>query len=255
MKRQIIIAMATWLLSAQSAQSAQGQSYKIAHCYGGCPIGGNSDNHLIIRPIYALSYNTTTKTADWVSYKVSTASIGIASSLSRLPLPDDYVADTLKAADFLDAESLGFIRAQYVPLVDFAATPYWQEVNFLTNTVARTSSLSQGAWYGLDWSIRNLVNRKGDVFVLTGPIFDRTEDVKVLRTETPHRIPDRFFKIIITAEGQAAAFLMSQEAPVHLHHCEMQSSIAEIEALTDYDFFPVLNQSLAEIAFEDLGCF
>ena len=47
--------------------AAVAQNYKIAHCYRGCPLGGSSENHLIIRPIYALSFNTTTKSADWVS--------------------------------------------------------------------------------------------------------------------------------------------------------------------------------------------
>lgn len=237
-----------------SASIVKGQSYKIAHCYGGCPLGGSTDNHLIIRPIYALSYNTTTKSANWVSYKVSPESIGIASSLSRVPIPDEFVEDTLTAIDFSDAESLGFIRALYVPLVDFAGTPYWNEVNYLTNSVARTSSLSQGAWYGLDWSIRNLVNRKGAVHVITGPVFDTTGEGKSLFTSTSHRIPDSFFKIVITKDGDAAAFLMSQDSPVYLHHCQMQSSITQIEALTHLDLFPLVLRSMEESLYGDLGC-
>ena len=67
------------------------QSYKIRHCYNGCPQGTSEENHLIIRSIYALSYNTLTKSADWVSYKVSADSIGIASSLSRAAVRDGYV--------------------------------------------------------------------------------------------------------------------------------------------------------------------
>ena len=55
-------------------------------------------------------------------------------------------------------------------------TPFWRDVNYLTNSVARTASLSQGAWYGLDWSIRNYVNRQGEVYVVTGPIFDAEDE-------------------------------------------------------------------------------
>ena len=44
------------------------QNFKIGHCYEGCPLGGSEQNHLIVRPIYALSYNTQTKSADWVSF-------------------------------------------------------------------------------------------------------------------------------------------------------------------------------------------
>lgn len=230
------------------------QNYKIGHCYQGCPIGGSSENHLIIRPIYALSYNTETKSADWVSYKVSANSIGIASSLSRIAILDQYVSDTLKVADFFDSESVGLVRSQYVPLVDFAGTPYWNEVNFLTNTVARTSSLSQGAWYGLDWSIRNLVNRSGEIYVITGPIFDREPTTESLLTDNPHRVPDRFFKIIINSKGTGAAFIMKQSAPIHLHHCEMQASIEEIEELIQFDLFPLQDNQIEESGYSDLGC-
>jgi len=230
------------------------QNYKIGHCYQGCPLGGSSENHLIIRPIYALSYNTDTKSADWVSYKVSTNSIGIASSLSRIPVLDEYVTDTLREDDFLGSESLGLVRSQYVPLLDFAGTPYWNEVNYLTNTVARTSSLSQGAWYGLDWSIRNLVNRSGEVYVVTGPIFDLNSKRQNLFTENPHRVPDKFFKVIIDSEGKGAAFILDQSAPIHLHHCEMQASIEEIEKLTQLDLFPLENKGIEESGYSGLGC-
>ena len=113
------------------------QNCKMGHCYKGCPLSGSEQSHLIVRPIYALSYNTQTKSADWVSYKVSPNSIGIASSLSRIPVSDQYVSDTLLEDDFVGSESVGLIRAQYVPLVDFAGTPYWNEVNYLTNLVSR----------------------------------------------------------------------------------------------------------------------
>ena len=176
----------------------------VAHCYDGCPEGAEDSNHLIVRPTYALSYNTITKSADWVAYKLSPGSIGIASSLSRAAVRDDYVEDILQEVDFLGSEGLGLERSRYVSLVDFAGTPLWSDVNYLTNSVARTKSLSQGAWNGLDWLIRNNVNRQGPVFVLTGPIFD-AEDAEtisaVLETDTPHRVPDKFFKVVVNNLG------------------------------------------------------
>ena len=231
------------------------QNFKIGHCYKGCPSGGSEQNHLIVRPIYALSFNTQTKSADWVSYKVSPNSIGIASSLSRIPIIDQYVSDTLLEDDFVGSESVGLIRAQYVPLVDFAGTPYWNEVNYLTNLVARSSSLSQGAWYGLDWSIRNLVNRKGEVYVIAGPIYDLDPKMENLLTDNSHRVPDRFFKIVVDSGGQVAGFIMDQTAPIHRHHCEMSASLEEIEELTEFDLFPLQTGQIEETGYSGLGCF
>ena len=231
------------------------QGYNIAHCYQGCPLGAGAENHLIIRPIYTLSYNPDMKSADWAAYRVSAGAIGIASSLSRRPQADQYVENTLRETDFQAGEASGLILAQYVPLVDFAGTPFWQDVNYLTNAVARSASLSQGAWYGLDWAIRNLVNRVGDVYVVTGPVYYPAARMPRLGTSTPHRIPDAFFKIVVAGEGRGAAFLLEQEAPVHVHHCDMRSSIDEIEGLTGLSFFPDRPQPFSESAYEQLGCY
>ena len=231
------------------------QNYKITHCYQGCPEGASDSNHLVIRPIYTLSYNTNRKSADWVAYKVSVASIGIASSLPRLPRVDSFVPDTLTGNDFLRAEIVGMVRSQYVPIVDFAGTPYWNEVNYLTNSVAQTKGLAQGAWNGLDWAVRNLVNREGEAYVLTGPIFKTEPTVSYLLTDTPHRVPDAFFKIIITARGLGAAFMLEQDSPIYLHHCEQRTSIDDIEQATGLRLFPERTLTIANSVFQLLGCY
>lgn len=234
--------------------NAQGQQYKIQHCYLGCPQGAADSNPLLMRAIYTLSYNTQLKTAEWVAYEVHPGAIGIASSLSRQPLEDNYVSDTLKAADFLAGEEQGLARAQYVPLVSFADTPYWNEVNYLTNAVARSSSLSQGAWYGLDWAIRNLVNREDSVFVVAGPIFYADSVPVELDTSTSHRVPDAFFKVVIDDNNRAAAFLFPQGTAVHVHHCELASSIEEIESLSGLNLFPDSDDNIAMTLSRGLGC-
>ena len=241
-------------LFAMLQEPVHGIQYRIGHCLYGCPQGANSANHLILRPIYALSYNTTNKSADWVAYKISAGSIGIATSLSRRPQPDNYVADTLSEADFASAEDAELLRAQFVALVDFAGTPYWDDVNYLTNAVARKRALNQGAWYGLEWSIRNLVNRGTNVFVLAGPVYKPTPQVSALRTRKSHRVPDAFFKIVITEQGQGSVFLFDQNTPVHVHHCELRSTLAEIEALTGLDFFPENPKLVLDSLDSLLGC-
>jgi len=234
---------------------SQAVELRIAHCLHGCPLGSNAENHLILRPIYALSYNTRNKAADWAAYRVTSDSIGIASNLSREAVVDDFVEDTLSAADFINAEEAGLTRGQFVPLVNFAGTPYWDEVNYMTNVVARSRSLSQGAWYGLEWSIRNLVNRESEVYVLTGPIFRQTPVVASLQTQAQHRVPDAFFKIVVSADNEVAAFIFDQGLPVHVHHCDNRASIDEIEKATGLDLFPENPRLVSGTLDTSLGCF
>ena len=248
------IAAVAVLLIASLSQS-QAAELRIAHCLYGCPKGSSSENHLILRPIYALSYNTRNKVADWAAYRVTSGSIGIASSLSRAVMIDDFVEETLSAADFINAEEAGLTRAQLVPLVNFAGTPYWNEVNYMSNAVARSQNLSLGAWYGLEWSIRNLVNREREVYVLTGPIFRDSPVVASLETQTQHRVPDGFFKIVVSADNRATAFIFDQDLPVHVHHCDTRAAIDEIETATGLEFFPENPRLVLGLLDTNLGCF
>lgn len=180
--------------------------------------------------------------------------MGVASSLSREPLDDGYGLDTLTASDFAGAQALGIVRAQYVPLVSFAGTPYWNDVNYLSNAVARTNSLSQGAWYGLDWAVRNLVNRQGEVYVLTGPIYRQGSDALTLPISTSHRVPDGFFKLVANRDGQVAAFHFDQQTSVGVHHCERRTTLEQLQQETGLRFFPRLTDQPAGSLYEALGC-
>lgn len=244
----LAVLMVGFMSQSQAAQ------LRIAHCLYGCPVGSSSESHLILRPIYALSYNTHNKVADWAAYRVTSGSIGIASSLSRAAIIDDFVEETLSEADFINAEEHGLTRALLVPLVNFAGTPYWNEVNYLSNAVARSRNLSLGAWYGLEWSIRNLVNRESEVYILTGPIFRETPVAASLETQARHRVPDAFFKIVVSADNRATAFIFDQDLPVHVHHCDSRTTIDEIEKATGLEFFSENPRLVSGLLDASLGC-
>jgi endonuclease G len=248
------MAMAVWA-GLLAALPVQAQNLRIVHCLYGCPEGAPAANQLLLRPIYALSYNSQHKSADWVAYRVTAETVGIASSLSRQARADDYVEQTLDSSDFSSAAELNMVQAHYAPLVNFAGTPYWDDVNYLSNAVARSASLSQGAWYGLNWAVRNLVNREAEVYVLTGPLYEQDQPGIRLAIDKPHRIPDGFYKLVVTPAGEAAGFRFSQDTSAGIHHCNLRASIAELEAATGLDFFPGRNRPLTETLYSSLGCF
>ena len=128
--------------------SAQAQIYRFGHCLFGCP-EGSSGNQILVRSAYTLSYDEGRKSAVWAAYEVTPGSIGIASSLSRDLIRDDWVSESLTAADLAALAEQEYVRSQHVPLVSFAGTPYWREVNFASNATVRSRSLSQELGTGL----------------------------------------------------------------------------------------------------------
>ncbi len=231
---------------------ALSQEVRSAHCFAGCPDGHSAANSLIIRPIYTLSYNHETKIADWAAYSVTMNSIGIASNLSRIPVVDNHIAETLVPGDFDTESGSTMLYGQLVPLQNFAGTPFWQDTNYLTNGIPISRSLNTGAWTGLDWSIRNLVNRVGEVFVLVGPIYLDEPEMEELNGQ--YRVPDAYFKIVIANNGDSSAFLLSQKVPVHTHHCQLVSTLEEIESLSNLSLLPELRLRRMADLNGALGC-
>jgi DNA/RNA endonuclease G (NUC1) len=185
---------------------------------------------------------------------VSVDSIGIASNLSRLPIPDNYVSNTLAPADFSQATNAPFLLGRLVPLLNFAGTPFWRDINYSSNGIPISRSLNTGAWNGLDWSIRNLVNRVGQVFVLAGPIYFKTPQVENLETAAQHQVPDAYFKIVVSDNGASSVFIMNQDVPIHTHHCSLGSTMDEVERLTGLKLLPELNKSSGDSLDAALGC-
>jgi len=236
----------------------QAETVRFAHCLGGCPSGASAGNEIIARALYTLSFNTENKIADWVAYIVTPGSIGVATNLSRVPLRDPFVSDTLHPEDFeVSPEGRQIGLSSFAPLVSFAGTPFWSEINYLTNMVPRNSELNRGSWYGLEWAVRNLANRTDSLYVITGPIY--AEELVAAESgaveSTPYLVPTGFFKVIVDAEGQVGSFLFPQDLPFHVHHCDRIVSLGEVERLSGLDLFPELPQLPAGDLRESLGCF
>jgi endonuclease G len=219
-------------------------------------LGSSNDNALIARPIYALSFNHQTRVADWVTYAVTAGSIGVATNLSREPLPDPYISDTLSQDDYSNnAEGPSLQQNSFAPMVSFAGTPFWNDVNYLTNMVPRNSDLSRGSWYGLEWAVRNLANRTDALYVVTGPIYDSSRPQQALESNLSHAVPSGFFKVVATSAGQIAAFTFDQELPFHVHHCEQLTTLEEVEQITGLDLFPEATDWPRGDLSSRLGCY
>ena len=235
---------------------AGAEEVRIAHCLAGCPVGADPSNDLIVRAIYALSFNNRTLVADWVAYRVTEASIGIATNLSRRPQADPFVALTLDESDYLESASVAQVeRNLWAPLVSFAGTPYWNDVNYLTNMVPRNPELNRGSWYGLEWAVRNLASRIGELYVVTGPLYDDAMPHATLSSSKTHQVPNGFFKVVATADGRISAFSFDQGLAFYVHHCDSRRSLEEIESRSGLDLFPERNVWPTGNLDALLGCF
>ena len=262
--------LAMWVSAIVSIliMPAEAQELHADLCMHGCPSGSPATNDIVIRDIYILSSNDTTKFSDWVAYRVTESTIG--PTARRVWRPDPWLAanETLEPADYTGANAaLRTDRGHQAPLASFTSTDNWEATNYLSNITPQKSALNQGTWLNLESAVRTLAEKEvpSAVYVMTGPLYER-EMPAMPRADESHRVPSGYWKIIATEENggiKSAAFFFDQETNRGANFCEERfvTSVRMIESKTGLNFFHALTraqQDRLEMGpaplLSDLGC-
>ncbi len=227
------------VIGFQSIVYAEGEIHS-KHFVFGMPKSSPSTNDIIIRDIYALSSNDKTKFADWVCYyldkNILNGNVSTNRRLEAEPFLDE--SETLELDDYKGAhKALGLDKGHLAPLGSFKGST-WQDTNYLSNIIPQKSNLNQGAWASLENRIRCFVNDGKAVYVITGPLYEKTMPV-LPNADEPHTIPSGFFKIIVqTLKGSApkvAGYIFPQDAPKNASIDDFAASVDEIEKRSGLD--------------------
>ena len=253
-----------------TAASSSAQNIHISHCMGSCPdSAATANNEVVVRHLFAASINSDSGVADWVAYRVVEAALGVASLLPRVWRVDKLLLtespylrlsenarlinqpDLSGRADqsyrinemIIDARNNG----RLVPMSSFAGTPFWSDLNFLSNLAALPSALREGSWSRLDQAINELAARSGELFVLSGPLYLIQEPLNA--RGGPELVqPSAFYKLVANQRSHVA-FIFHSDLPQHAHYCDQLSSLSEVEQLSGLQLFPDMqDSSTAELA-------
>lgn len=257
MRLSVRIVSAAFAIALGTTTSTAGEIH-IVHCLKGCPTGTPETNDLIVREIFALSSNDTTKFADWVAYRVTSETIGTSKSLNRDweadPLLDDN--ETLEPDDYKGAfRGIHTDRGHQAPLASFAGTVFWRSTNILSNITPQRSDLNQGAWVALESAVRDVAYDRKEIYVVTGPLFDPHENEMTLpQADEAAKVPTGYFKIVATESGAMTGFMFDQDTDRDADYCNFTKSLSEIEAASGLDIFPQAQSWPTGNLNEALGC-
>lgn len=237
------------------AVPAAAQEVYCFHLPYGIPAGTPDTNIVIVREIYALSANPTTKFADWVAYRLDSATVNGDARTTRVWAADPWLPDTatLEPDDYRDANAkLGTDRGHQAPLGSFKGTTQWRTTNYLSNITPQRAALNQGPWAALEEQERALA-REATIYVITGPLYE--EAMPPLPTaDEPHIVPSGYWKIITLTDSSGTpasclAWLFPQATTRDASPADHLCSVDEIEMRSGLDFFPALDD-LREAAME-----
>lgn len=158
---------------------------------------------LISRSEYVLSWNRDTRNADWAAYKL------LPSDLGDVPRTDFWTADPdleqylkesgQKAVAFRDYSGSCFDRGHQVPSADRTKDEESNRATFvMSNALPETPFLNQIIWAAHERKVRDLLDAKGCLWIVTGPIYGKEEDF--IGSEGDIAVPEAAFKTVFGCE-------------------------------------------------------
>jgi endonuclease G len=148
---------------------------------------------------------------------------------------DFHPEDRLSAndrAELADYTRSGYDRGHMSPARDFNTPQSESECFTLANMVPQDHDNNTKLWSGLEEATRSLAKQRGELYVITGPIFMGTA---LKRIGGRVLVPTKIYKAIYdTASGQGAAYLVDN-TPGNNYQVV---SIAQIEQLSNIKLFP-----------------
>ena len=130
----------------------------------------------------------------------------------------------------------GYDRGHVAPSADMFDMQSQYECFSLANMMPQGPENNRGPWEGIESSVRKMARERGDLYVVTGPIF-RGE--RVQRIGGAVLVPSSMFKAIYDPRRQeAGAYLIDNSADSQ----PQIVSIAELEKVTGISIFPALKR-------------
>jgi endonuclease G len=137
---------------------------------GATPDQGNRANYLMVKPYYALSYNDTSGTPNWVSWRVIQNDLGEA---PRKPTfdPDAELPSSFYHVTHKDYSGSGFDRGHMCPHSDRAANREMSYATFImSNIIPQAPHVNQKAWAQFESYCREQVRTGEHLYVVSGPL-------------------------------------------------------------------------------------
>lgn len=195
---------------------------------------------------YSLSYNIVTHCPNWVAWELTKKETEGSFGRSN----DFRTDDVLEYEHRVDAsafKSSVYDRGHMCPSGDMKWSKESMSDSFLmTNICPQTSTLNQVWWERLESSCRRWAEKEGAIYICCGPIY--TDGDTYIECVPKVKVPDAFFKVILSTrknnEKSIGFFYINDDSRQTMESAAR--SVDEIEEITGFDFFSLLDDDLEE---------
>lgn len=202
---------------------------------------------LLCRPGYALSHNPDHKVPDWVAYHLTEDK-----TTGTVPHSDNYRPDPDlapgKRSELKDYKGRGFVLGQMAPAEDMKWDERAMSASFLLSNIAPQAGegFNRGIWKTLEGKVREWVSARGELYVVTGPIYF-TEFHQHIGSNNV-AVPTHFYKVLFDpVQVEAIAFVLPNKKLDSQDLSNYIVSVDRAEAQTGLNFLSKLDDSVESL--------
>lgn len=194
---------------------------------------------------FGLMHSGISRTPLWAAEHLTAAELAQADTIRRKNafhadphLPED------EQAELRDYARSGFDRGHMVPAGNMP-TPQAQYESFsLANIVPQNPRNNQRLWAGIEAAVRRLAIERGELYILTGPLF---LDAELQRIGGRVLVPSHIYKLVYDPKQQRAAAYLVENTATDAYRVV---TVEELERLAGITFLPELPQAAKTLKLE-----
>jgi endonuclease G len=190
---------------------------------------------------FAVMHSGVSRTPLWVAEKLTRESLSRARSVKREDTfhPEETLPPEDRA-ELADYARSGYDRGHMAPAADMPTISAQHESFSLANIVPQQPQNNQILWSAIEGATRHMTNQRGELYVMTGPIF---EGDKVERLNRRVFVPTHIYKAVYDAEKKEGAAWITPNTAENIYEVV---SIAELEKRIRIKLFPSVPSEVKE---------
>jgi endonuclease G, mitochondrial len=224
---------------------------------------GNSENYLIARPQYALSYSKNKGIPNWVSWELNSTWLGNTGRVGKFAPDQELPAnwERIKPSDYTGS---GFDRGHMTNSEDRSRSPEDNVQTFvMTNILPQSPDNNQGPWVQLENYSRQLARSGKELFIVSGGHGQGgigKNGLKATVGQGKVLVPAVTWKVILVLDTPNAgvsgvnkntrtiAVIMPNKQGIKNDSWQQyQTSVQEVEKLTGYKFFTSVPEEIRSV--------
>ncbi|MDR3430073.1 DNA/RNA non-specific endonuclease [Silvimonas sp.] len=192
---------------------------------------------------FAVLYSGVSLTPLWSAEHITRQRVQQAREMVRTDtFHEEPQLQNMPHPELADYARSGFDRGHMSPNGDMPDKDAQFQSFSLANMIPQSPENNRGLWAGLEASVRDMAVRDGEVYVVTGPLF---EGSAIKRLNNRVLVPTYLYKAVYNPSKQQAAAYVTPNAPGDDYQVV---SIAELEKRIGINPFPTLPEAARQQA-------